>query len=81
LKHVVLEAFLQFGHPKGFCKILKKNLDEDSATRGGLVLIQVDNGHDMPSNGIGTEEMAEEACYVSKTIRFISMDGLVVLCE
>lgn len=59
-------------------KILEKNLDEDTAARGGLFFIQVDQRKYMPANSVVAEKMAKEASDVAQSVCFVAMDGLVV---
>lgn len=43
------------------CKILKKNLDEDTTAGRSVLLSQANDGKHVPTKAIGAQHMAEEA--------------------
>jgi hypothetical protein len=81
LIHILLQSRLQFLHAHHLCQILEENLDEDTTAGCSFFFVEVHNREDMPSNGIGSEEMAEETCDIAKAIRLVPVDGIIVLRE
>lgn len=63
------------------CQVLEQDLYENSTTRGGLFLIQVDDRQNVPSNGIIADHVPEEPCDIAQAIGLVAMDGVVVLCK
>jgi hypothetical protein len=75
------QAFFELGHSHMLGEVLEKNLDENTAARGGFFFIQVNQRKHMPANSIITEDVAEEASNVAQSVCFVAMDGLVVFGE
>lgn len=59
--------------------VLEQNLDENTAARGSLFLVQVDNGQDMPANCVAAQDMTKEASNVAEAVRLVPVNRLVVL--
>jgi hypothetical protein len=60
LQSLVAHTCLQFRRAQVFLEIFKQNLDEDTACRRRFLFVEVDNGQDVPANGVRGEEMTEE---------------------
>lgn len=60
---------------------MEQNLDENATARRGFVFVEVDDRENVPADCFATEQMTEKASNVPKSIRLISMDGVVVLAE
>jgi hypothetical protein len=60
---------------------LKQDLDEDTAARGGFLFVEMDYREHMPAKSICRQQMSEKASDVSKAIRLVAMDGVVVIGE
>lgn len=78
---VFLEAVLQFLHAHGLREILKEDFDENTTARSRFLLIQMNDRHDVPSNGIGANEMTEKSRNVSQSVCFVSMDSVIIFGE
>lgn len=78
---VVFHPGLELGGAHGFGQILEKDLQEDPRARGGFILIQMDDGEDVPADGIRGQDVAEEASDIPQSVRLVPVDGVVVLCE
>lgn len=72
---------MQFLHAHGLREILKENFNENATARSRFLLIQMNDRHDVPSNGIGANEMAKEARNVSQSVCFVSMDSVIIFGE
>jgi hypothetical protein len=62
-------------------KVLEKDLDEDTAARSCLLLIQVDQRKHMPAYSIIAKNMAKEASNVAQSVCFVAMDCLIIFGE
>lgn len=80
-EEVVSETGLQRGHAEGFGEVLEEDLDEDAAAGGGVVFVQVDDGQDVPADGVGAEQVPEEAGDIAESVGLVAVDGVVVFGE
>lgn len=62
-------------------KILKKDFNKDTTAGSRLLLVQMDNGENVPPDSIGAQHMAEEASNVTQAVRLVAMNGIVILGE
>lgn len=77
----LLESFGELLQSHSFENLLEHDFDEDTTRRGGVVLVHLDDVEDGPGNGVGRELMSEEASDVSKSVRFVSVNRVVVRLE
>lgn len=78
-QEVVFKTGLQFRHAQSLCKILEQYLNKDATAGGGFVLVQVDDRHDMPADGIRAQHVAKKPSNVTKSVRLVAMNGVIVL--
>lgn len=78
---LVPHAFLQLRQAHVLSEVLEEDLDEDTATGCRLLLIHVDDRHDMPANRVGADHVAEEASNVAESVCLVAVDCVVVLGE
>lgn len=57
------------------------DLDKDTRGRGRFVLVHMDDVEDRPGDSVRCDQVAEEPTDITELVGFVSMDGLVVLCE
>lgn len=62
-----------------FRNVLEQNLDKDTATRRGLLLVEVDDGEAVPAQGVGSKHVTEQHSNVPQLVVLVPMDRLVVL--
>jgi hypothetical protein len=58
---------------------LEQDLDEDTATGSSFVFIQMNDRKHVPTDCIGSQQMAEEAGNVAQAVCLVPMDSIVVL--
>lgn len=78
---LVSETGLQARKTEVLGEVLEQNLDEDTATGRGLLLIHMDHRQNVPANGVIAEHVPEEPRNVSQAIRLVAMNSVVVLGE
>ena len=77
----ILEALCDGLETHALRDLVEQDLDEDTGTRGCFLLSELDAVEDVPRDGIRRDEVSEEPRDVPETVRFVSVDGLVVLTE
>jgi len=58
---------------------LEEDLDENTGRGGGFLLVEMNDGEDMPGYAVGRQKVAKEAGDVAEAVRFVAMDSAVVL--
>ena len=62
-------------------QLLEENLDKDTGTAGGVLLIHMDDLKAGPADTVGGNESAKESCNVAQSICLVSVDRVVVVAE
>ena len=61
--------------------LLQEELDEDTTGTGRVLFVHLDDVKDTPRDGVGCEEVSEEAGDVAKATSLVTMNCLVVVDE
>lgn len=77
----ISEPFCHLLQSQDLLDLLQNDLQEDTATTGRIVLVQLDHFKDGPAYGIGGQLVSEETANVSETVGLVSMDGIVIGLE
>ena len=77
-KYLILESFPQAAQAEVFAEVLEEDLDKDSTTRCGFFFVEMDDGQDVPADGIRAEQVAKETGNIAQSVRFVAMYCLVV---
>ena len=67
----------ELGHAHVLGELLEEDLDEDPGRAGGLILVEVDDGEDLPRVGVGEEEVREELGHVPELPDLQAVNGFV----
>ena len=81
MQGVLLEAGNQLVDAEVHGEFLEEDLDEDAAGGGGVFLVELDDGKDVPFDGVGGEEVAEELGDDAEAVGLVAVDGFVVFDE
>lgn len=78
LEDRIVQMFLKLRHSQNLGEILKEDLDEYSTAGGRFLFIQVNHRQDVPTYCVGAKHMAKETCNITKSVRLITMNGIVI---
>ena len=62
----VAQPLVQLGYPHVLGQLLEEDLDENPGAGGGLLLVEPDDGDDLPRHGVGVQEVPEQLPHVAQ---------------